>query len=38
MEIAWNLYLKIGFERSADLDFSHEGFPVFGFRLKLTDG
>jgi ribosomal protein S18 acetylase RimI-like enzyme len=38
MEIAWSLYLKIGFERSADLDFSQEGFPVFGFRLMLTDG
>ena len=37
MEIAWRLYLKLGFERSTDLDFSQEGFPIFGFRLMLTD-
>lgn len=38
MEIAWGLYLKMGFERSTDLDFSQEGFPIFGFRLMLNDG
>lgn len=38
MQVAWNLYLNMGFERSPDLDFSQEGFQVFGFRLRLTDG
>jgi ribosomal protein S18 acetylase RimI-like enzyme len=38
MEIAWSIYLKIGFERSIDLDFSQEGFPIFGFRLMLANG
>ena len=38
MEIAWKLYMKMGFERSMDLDFSQQGFPVFGFRLKLHNG
>ena len=38
MEVAWNLYTKLGFERSTDLDFSQKGFPVFGFRLMLTGG
>ena len=37
MKIAWGLYVKIGFQRSTDLDFSQEGFPIFGFRLMLTD-
>ena len=32
---AWKLYEKIGFIRSTDLDFKQQGFPVFGFRLKL---
>ena len=32
---AWKLYEKIGFIRSADLDFKQQEFPVFGFRLKL---
>jgi GNAT superfamily N-acetyltransferase len=36
MQVAWRLYEKLGFERSEDLDFSQQGFPVFGFRLKLT--
>lgn len=36
MRIAWALYEKLGFERSQDLDFSQEGLPVFGFRLRLT--
>ena len=38
MQVAWNLYTKMGFERSPDLDFSQQEFPVFGFRLRLTDG
>jgi GNAT superfamily N-acetyltransferase len=38
MQVAWNLYLNMGFERSPDLDFSQEGFQVFGLRLRLTDG
>lgn len=35
MRVAWGLYEKLGFERSGDLDFSQQGLPVFGFRLKL---
>ena len=35
MRVAWNLYQKMGFERSADLDFVQEELPVFGFRLWL---
>lgn len=39
MQVAWRMYLKMGFERSADLDFSpQENFTVYGFRLGLTDG
>jgi hypothetical protein len=37
MRIAWGLYEKLGFVRSEDLDFSQQGLPVFGFRLKLAD-
>ena len=36
MQVAWKLYTKMGFDRSIDLDFSQQGLPVFGFRLKLT--
>ena len=35
MQIAWRLYERLGFVRSDDLDFSQQGLPVFGFRLKL---
>ncbi|HJU84671.1 MAG TPA: GNAT family N-acetyltransferase [Holophagaceae bacterium] len=35
MRIAWGLYERMGFQRSEDLDFSQEGLPVFGFRLRL---
>ena len=35
MRIAWGLYLRLGFERAEELDFSQQGFPVFGFRLRL---
>lgn len=35
MQVAWRLYQRLGFERSDDLDFSQQGLPVFGFRLKL---
>ena len=35
MQVAWGLYLKLGFERSSDLDFLQEELPVFGFRLRL---
>jgi GNAT superfamily N-acetyltransferase len=38
MQVAWGLYLKQGFERSPDLDFTQAEFPVFGFRLRLTEG
>lgn len=35
MKTAWNLYEKLGFERSADLDFEQRGFPIHGFRLRF---
>ena len=35
MQQAWNMYESLGFKRSEDLDFLQQGFPVFGFRLKL---
>ena len=35
MQVAWGLYIRLGFARSEDLDFLQQGFPVFGFRLKL---
>lgn len=37
MRVAWGLYLRMGFERSKDLDFMQEDLPVFGFRLRLAD-
>lgn len=36
MRIAWGLYERLGFTRSEDLDFLQQGFPVFGFRLALS--
>jgi len=35
MKIAWKMYEDLGFIRSPDLDFSQNGLPVYGFRLKL---
>ena len=35
MQIAWDLYTRLGFERSQDLDFTQDELPVFGFRLWL---
>jgi len=35
MQTAWKMYEQMGFTRSEDLDFSQQGFPVFGFRLLL---
>jgi GNAT superfamily N-acetyltransferase len=35
MQTAWRMYENMGFERSADLDFTQGDFPVFGFRLLL---
>lgn len=35
MHTAWRMYEQMGFKRSEDLDFSQQGFPVFGFRLLL---
>jgi GNAT superfamily N-acetyltransferase len=35
MQAAWGLYERMGFARSEDLDFLQQGFPVFGFRLRL---
>jgi ribosomal protein S18 acetylase RimI-like enzyme len=37
MRIAWGLYERLGFERSEDLDFLQQGFPVYGFRLVLAE-
>ena len=35
MQIAWEMYEKMGFKRSQDLDFLQGELPVFGFRLLL---
>lgn len=35
MEAARAMCERMGFLRSGDLDSSWEGFPVFGFRLRL---
>lgn len=35
MKPAWNMYEKMGFNPSHDLDFMQEDLQVFGFRLKL---
>lgn len=35
MQTAWNMYEKIGFKRSEDLDFMQGELPVYGFRLIL---
>jgi len=35
MKAAWKLYTGMGFKRSQDLDFTHEGLQVFGFRLLI---
>lgn len=35
MEVAWQMYLGLGFERSEDLDFMQKDLPVFGFRLRF---
>ena len=35
MEIAWEMYERMGFRRSPDLDFSQGNLAVYGFRLDL---
>ena len=35
MQVAWGMYLRLGFERSEDLDFMQGELPVFGFRRQL---
>ena len=37
MQVAWQLYERLGFQRSLDLDFLQGDLPVFGFRLQLKD-
>ena len=37
MQVAWGMYLRLGFNRSEDLDFIQGELPVFGFRLKLDE-
>jgi len=31
MQVAWDMYLRLGFGRDAELDFSWEGLAVYGF-------
>jgi GNAT superfamily N-acetyltransferase len=33
MQVAWQMYERLGFKRSEDLDFMQGELPVFGFRL-----
>lgn len=35
MKTAWKLYLKLGFIRTPKIDFSWDGYGVYGFKLKL---
>ncbi len=35
MQTAWDMYERIGFKRSVDLDFMQGSLPVFGFRYFL---
>jgi len=35
MKVAWQMYEKLGFKRSEDLDFMQEKLQVFGFRLMI---
>ncbi|WP_223669879.1 GNAT family N-acetyltransferase [Kangiella shandongensis] len=37
MKLAWSMYERLGFKRSEDLDFLQQGFPVFGFKLALSN-
>jgi GNAT superfamily N-acetyltransferase len=36
MKPAWEMYEKMGFRRSVDLDFAQGNLPVFGFRFILN--
>ena len=36
MQTAWTMYEGMGFARAEELDFFQEGFPVYGFRLRLS--
>lgn len=35
MQTAWDMYERMGFERSKDLDFMQGRLPVFGFRMRF---
>jgi len=35
MEIAWEMYEKIGFKRVEELDFLQRDYPVYGFKLTV---
>lgn len=35
MKIAWDMYEKLGFKKSEELDFKQGNLQVYGFRLKL---
>lgn len=35
MQTAWQMYVKLGFTRSEDLDFLQGRLPVYGFRIRF---
>ncbi|MBT7951100.1 MAG: GNAT family N-acetyltransferase [Gammaproteobacteria bacterium] len=35
MQVAWDMYEKMGFKRFEDLDFELHGFSIFGFHLDI---
>jgi hypothetical protein len=37
MQVAWQMYERLGFVRAEELDFLQEGYPVRGFRLPLRE-
>lgn len=37
MQTAWEMYERLGFRRSDDLDFMQGALPVYGFRLLLNN-
>ena len=38
MPVAWRMYEKLGFERADELDFTHDGFQVFGVHASRALG
>ncbi len=35
MQVAWDMYEKMGFKRFEELDFELDGYSIFGFRLEI---